>query len=190
LTISIVIPTVDGREKSLARCLAAYESTTPVEVQYLVFRNRPTCGIAWNEGIAQADGDFIHLSADDLEPQPGWYEAAWSKVNAGFLPAPRILKPDGSTESCGWDASEREDGQIAEFSRIPFAPKEWFWEMGPMLETHYMNDYFFGDLGRKIGIQTVIAREYLFVHHHEEVGRLDRLDEDWHAYNRALRKLT
>ena len=58
-----------------------------------------------------------------------------------------------------------------------------------MLETHYMNDYYFGDLGRKIGIETVVARDYLFVHHHEDVGRLGTLQHDWRVYRRAVRKL-
>jgi len=192
LKLSIVIPTVDGREKSFSRCMAAYADTIPmgVETQYLIFDNRPTCGIAWNEGIAKANGDYIHLSADDLEPLPGWYEAAVAKCEAGFIPSPRILKPDGSLESCGWDALEHADGEITPFSRIPFAPREWFERMGPMLETHYMNDYYFGDLARSVGIQSIIARDYLFIHHHEMTGRLDRLKEDWAAYDLALRNLT
>ena len=49
--ISIIIPTIDGRERSFSRCMAAYADTTPVPAQYLCFDNRPTCGIAWNEGI-------------------------------------------------------------------------------------------------------------------------------------------
>jgi len=187
--ISVVIPTITGRENSLARTIAAYNFTTNAKIEWLIYKDRPTCGIAWNEGIAEATGDYIHLSADDLEPQPGWYEAAWSKINHGFLPAPRILKPDGTLESCGWDDQERPDGTPEEFSRIPFAPKEWFWEMGPMLETHYMGDYYFGALGRRIGILTVIARDYLFIHHHEMTGRLNTLKSDWNEYERALRTL-
>lgn len=68
--ISVVIPTVAGREHSLERCLAAYRATADVEL--IVLADRQTCGVAWQEGIEQATGDYLHLSADDLEPHPGW----------------------------------------------------------------------------------------------------------------------
>lgn len=183
--LSIVIPTISGREHHLERCLDAY-STTTLDYETIIIRDRPTCGVAWNEGIAKAKGEFIHLSADDLEPHPGWIQAALAKTELGFVPAPRILKPTGELESCGWDDQERPDGSLTPYSRIPFAPKKWFDMIGPMLETHYMNDNYFSDRASFCGWQSVIARAYLFTHHWASEGRLDaRLKEDIKEYDRT-----
>jgi hypothetical protein len=43
---------------------------TPIEL--IVIKNEPTCGIAWQKGAEQATGDFLHFTADDLEPALGW----------------------------------------------------------------------------------------------------------------------
>lgn len=180
-----MIPTIKGREHHLERCLLAYTKTT-LDYEEIIIRDRPTCGIAWNEGIAQAKGQFIHLSADDLEPQPGWIQAALAKTERGFVPAPRILKPNGDLESCGWNDRERPEGSLTPYSRIPFAPREWFEKIGPMLETHYMNDNYFSDRALACGWPSVIAREYLFIHHWASQGRLDhRLSADIKEYDRT-----
>ena len=184
--ISIICPTIDGREHHYSRCHDAYLRTTP-DVEWIEVRNQDTCGIAWNIGIARAQGDIIHLTADDLEPQPGWYEAAQEKVEAGFLPAPLILREDGSIDSCGWDRRLRMDGEITEYTRIPFAPREWFDLIGPMLETHYANDHYFSVRAREIGLETVIARRYLFTHYWAKEGRLDhRMAPDHAIFEQAI----
>lgn len=134
--LTIVVPTVDGREHWLERCLASYFATTPEDTQILVYRNRATCGIAWNEGIAEAAGAYVHLTADDIEAHPGWWKPAISATDLGWLPAPRILNGDGSLQSCG-DADEQPDGTECEIARIPFASRAQLAQIGPMLDIHY-----------------------------------------------------
>lgn len=185
--ISVVVPTIAGREHHLERCEQAYCETAD-NFELIIVRDQPTCGVAWNIGIAEANGDIIHLTADDLEPRPGWLEAAMEKVEQGFLPAPRILKPNGELESCGWDNTEQEDGSPTYFTRIPFAPRQWFDDIGPMLETHYANDRYFSHQARTLGYETVIAREYLFIHHWATEGRLDhRMKADGKVFQRVIR---
>lgn len=188
--LSIICPTVDGREHHLARCKAAYELTTPVSFQWIQIHNQKTCGIAWNLGIAQATMDLIHLTADDLEPHPGWYEAAIEKVDRGLIPAPRILKPNGQLESCGWDNTEKPEDSITPYSRIPFAPKVWFEKIGPMLETHYANDHYFSHQALTLGWESVIARNYLFTHHWASAGRhgMARVKADQRTFEQAIRR--
>ena len=186
--ISIIIPTITGREHHLARCLHAYSETLdkcPHEI--IVIRDRPTCGIAWNEGIDRAKGDYIHLSADDLEPHEDWWLAAFVTCSHGHLPEARILNSDGSLHSCGFDATERDDGEIAAFGRIPFFPRDLLPVVFPIIETHYFTDVWVSAKARAAGVETVISRGYLFTHHWAQEGRLSRMQEDQRAYEAALR---
>lgn len=183
MNLSIVIPTVEGREKWLNNSLAAFERTDP-DAEVIVIRNKPTCGIAWNEGIEQATGDYILLSADDIEPANVFYlDAGMYWANKGYLPCARILNTDGSLQTCGNGPVEAETGQYCEFARIPFGTAEQVRAIYPILETHYATDMWFSYRGRILGWPTVVVREFCFYHHYANVGRVDdRLDEDMKVY--------
>src|SRR3990172_8698822 len=110
--LSIVIPTIAGREHWLRVALKTFEKTTPVSYETLIFKDRPVCGIAWNEGIEQARGDYILLAADDLEPLPGWYEAGLSSLERGDIPSARILNSNGSLQIMGDWIEEVEEERV------------------------------------------------------------------------------
>jgi hypothetical protein len=181
--ISVVIPTITGREHWLKRCTDAYTRTFgsfPHEL--IVIQDRPSCGIAWNEGIAQAKGNYIHLSADDLEPLAGWITPAILSVQRGELPAARILNPDGTLQSCGTDDQEHAEGEEAAVARIPFASAEQFEKIGPMMTEQYMGDYWFSHRGRLLGWPSKVVRDYSFIHHYAQEGRLNTLSRDIKRY--------
>lgn len=180
--ISVVIPTIAGREHWLERCLTAYENNTFHDWEPIVIRDKPACGIAWNEGIAKARGDYIHLSADDLEPLACWDKPAVESADRGELPAARILNTDGSLQSCGTDDQEHDEGEEAFVARIPFATREQFDLIGPMMENHYMGDYWFSHRGRQVGLRSVVRRRYTFYHHYAQEGRIDTLSADVRDY--------
>jgi glycosyltransferase involved in cell wall biosynthesis len=184
--ISVIIPTITGREHWLERCKAAYLATTPMfEYETIVLRDYPSCGTAWNKGIERAVGDYIHLTADDIEPLPGWWKPAIESADRGELPAARILNTDGTLQSCGTDANEHEEGEVATIARIPFATREQFEKIGPMLDIHYQTDQWFSHRGRICGYPTIVRRDYLFYHHFAPEGRLDhRLAADVREYHR------
>lgn len=184
--ISIVIPTIDGRERWLEKCLLSYQMNRPESSEILIVRNRRTCGIAWNIGLDHAEAPYIHLTADDIEAHPGWWEAAIKVVRRDQLPAPRILNPDGSLQSCG-DANEMENGEECEIARIPFASREQFDAIGQMFTRQYYGDNWFSHRGRQLGWPSIICREYLFTHHLAGEGRIDTLAEDGAAFFRARR---
>jgi GT2 family glycosyltransferase len=184
--ISIVLPTLTARREVgwTDRCLNAYRETTKgVEIEFHVYIDRPACGIAWNEGIAEAKGDYIHLSADDITPLPGWWQPAIKSVKQGQLPSARILNSDGSLQSCGTDDQEHADGEEAFVARIPFASREQFQRIGPMMDEQYMGDYWFSHQGRAVGYPSIVVREYAFVHHYAQEGRIDTLAVDVIAYH-------
>jgi hypothetical protein len=184
--ISIVIPTIAGREHWLQQCLDTYKGTCfgHVRTEYIVIKDRPACGIAWNEGIARAKGEHIHLTADDIEPLPGWWKPAIESVKRDELPAARILNSDGSLQSCGTDHHEHETGEEAFVARIPFATREQFARIGPMMNEHYMGDYWFSFRGREVGLKTVVQRDYAFIHYFAREGRIDTLAADVKTYKR------
>jgi hypothetical protein len=162
--ISVIVPTVQGREDFLARCELAYAAHT-TDYELIVVTDEATCGLAWNIGAAQAAGDYIHFSADDLEPHDGWWQAAKAVADDGFLPAPRILNTDGSLQSCGDWEREQETGTWTPFSRIPFLTRGQWERFGPSLPIHYYTDNWFSARGRGQGTETVVHRGYLFTHH-------------------------
>lgn len=181
--ISIVIPTISVRSHWLERCMEAYERTSAgAEHELIVVRDHPTWGSACNEGLPQARGDYVHLTADDVEPLDGWWQAAIAVCDAGMLPAPLILNSDGSLQSCG-GASIQPEGSVAEFTRIPFASREQIDAIGPLPPIHYYADNFFSLRGRRLAYQTVVAHGYSFIHHFAPEGRVDgRLYADAKAY--------
>jgi len=123
--ITVVIPTIAGREHWLARCVAAYEASC-VDCELIVIPDRGACGIAWQEGAEQASGAFLHFSADDLEPHVGWAEAAVECVESGAIPSPRILNSDGSLQSSGQWGVDLPAGTVTDIARIPFMSRaQW-----------------------------------------------------------------
>lgn len=188
--ILIVCPTVDGRDLSLARALDSYRQHTHRPFTWVSVPNRPTCGIAWNDGIAAAYAasqvwDWIHLTADDIEATPGWDDAAasWWHLHRQ-LPAPRILHTDGTLQSCGNDSTEQPDGTLTELTRVPFIPLELLPAVLPIIDTHYYTDSWVSYQARRHhGIETAVVRGYLLYHHFAQAGRLDdRLDADYQEF--------
>ena len=182
--ISVIVPTVPGREKHLEACLAAYDRyTTDFEVHVIV--GRPTCGEAWLAGADKAVGDYIHFSADDLEPFDGWWRAAVHVADTGFLPAPRILKADGTLETCGGSDGfgELPTGRQTDFTRIPFMARHQWNLIRPLVEgflvgAHYFTDNAVSWAGMQAGFPTVVHRGYSFTHHWAQAGRGAGMSED------------
>lgn len=184
--ISVIVPTIKGREHWLERCERAYCSTTE-DFEFIVLRDYATCGLAWNVGIEQAQGEYIHLSADDLEPHEGWSDYGILAVDAGIIPCPRILNPDGTLQSCGTFAEEAEDGTSSVVARVPFLTREMAEAMWPIMDNHYMGDHWITWKGNQLGWPTLVVRSMVFTHHFAMEGRIDSLAADVKAYHRATR---
>lgn len=184
--LTIICPTINGREHWLKRCRMSYLETGPDGAEFLILRNYPTCNEAWNIGVPQARGDYIHITADDIEAHPGWWEAGRRAVDLGFTPCPRILNSDGTLQSCGNDANEAPELSPSKVARIPLVKREWIEYFLPFPEIHYMGDYWLTAQLLKHNIRTLVVRDYLFTHGFAMEGRLNTLDSDISVYRRAL----
>jgi len=167
--VSVVLPTVAGRESLLAQTVAGYRETSPAEHEIIVVKGQPTIGDAWNAGAAMATGDYLHLSADDFIPSSGWFEAAADTWTQEGYPAPRILNPDGSLLSCGTLGNgtlmpECSTGTMCGASQIPFMRRDEWTRIGPSLPIHYTADDYLGYRARLAGFPCVVCRSYEFTH--------------------------
>lgn len=182
--VAVVIPTIAGREDHLERCLAAYDAERgpDLRVRAIVVRDAPTCGVAWQsacESIAASPlphPDFLHLTADDLEPAPGALLAAIEACTNGNLPAPHVLTADGLTQSAGgagdgvlWEQSHA--GRVSNWCAIPFLPWPAWRMVGPMIPLHYYTDDWFSYRCRMLGYKFRFTPDYRFTHYDAMVGR-------------------
>ena len=139
ILISVIIPTVPGREDHYDRCVDAYLHRTSSAFEFITERDHATVGLAWQAGAERAAGDYIHLTCDDLEPLDGWDRAAVTAADAGFVPAPRVTDA-GTGELQSWPAwgREHEDGTDAGFSAIPFLSRAMWEVVRPLFTGHYL----------------------------------------------------
>jgi Glycosyl transferase family 2 len=168
--ISVVVPTIPGREDHLARVIAAYEATTP-DLQLIVEHDHPTCAHAWNAGAARATGDYLHFGADDLVPAAGWWEPAVEAVDLGLMPAPRIVNADGGLDYCGEHGRELTDWRMVQMSVVPFFTAAQWRLIGPCLPIHYYSDNYLSWRAAQAGHPTVVRRGYQFTHWWAQAGR-------------------
>jgi hypothetical protein len=171
--LSVVVPTIEGREDSYLRCVNAYHDSLD-DGDYEIVRivgaaNWPT---ACNRGARRAIGDVLHFTSDDLEPLPGWHVDALALLaQADELPAPRVMN---YTADGVWDnACDGPDGALTHFTRIPIMRRDQYDRIGPWPEIDYGADVWLSEKGRVVGIQTRMVHSYSFIHHWNQVGRLD-----------------
>lgn len=177
MKVSIVIPTIKGREDLFDTTLAAYKKTKPktVEFEFIKPTGYSTIGEAWQVGALKASGQFTHLTADDISPQDGWLDAAINATNRNEWPCPRILNADGSLHSCGTLGGGMLLGECGDIecasSPFPFYRTERFVQLGPIPPIHYYADDYLGWKARRAGLIPTVCRDYLLVHQEGIGGR-------------------
>ena len=185
--ISIVIPTVTGREENYRTGFKAYIDTTKHlgDIEILTYANRETCGIAWQEGAEKFIGDYLHFTADDLIPHDGWADAAMKAADDGIIPMPTIYGPSGAIEELG--------PATVGCTRIPFCTREQWEKIGPMIPAHYYTDNYFSERAKRAGYLLQEVPEYAFTHTWAQPGRgagmkqQDRMVHDERLYGEALK---
>lgn len=167
--ISVVIPTVEGREKSLDRCVKAYEKTYD-DIEILVYPNTGhPCGEAWIKGGQDAKGDYIHITSDDAVPHKGWAEAAMECVDRGDIPAATVWGIPGGMFNTICHLLPR----MADVPNVlmPFLSREQF-ELGDwLLPIHYGTDDWVTYVARMRGMNVMRLDAYAFDHYAESAER-------------------
>lgn len=191
--ISVVLPTIDGREEAAERA----EDSFPQDCEVVICRSYQTCGAAWVAGAEQATGDFICFAADDHEVHPGFCEAMVEAAERDKHPAALVLMPDGSKQSCGGVGTDVcrgqcEDWQPVEWSPTPFIKRDWWEFIEPhadmLAQLHYSTDCLVSAVLAKHGIPSVFRKEAVITHHNAEPGRLNTAGSDawsFHEYRTA-----
>lgn len=189
--ISVIIPTIVGREGHFERCVAAYLSNSVNSVQLIVEGDHPSCGLAWQNGLKYAEGDYIHLTCDDIEPKPGWDVPAIEAVEAGFLPAPQCYTEDGTPDSAPKLGEVGKDWAVVHMSGLPFTSADQMSKIQPLLTCHYFTDDWVSWRGSRHGWLTRLRTDYAFIHHKAQVGRgagmseNERVEHDGQLYLQA-----
>ncbi len=181
MKVSIILPTVQGREAVFDQVIHALDETRPAgwEFDITVPENYPTVGEAWNAGYedADVDADYVFFLIDDLEPHPGWAETAARTVDAGYIPAPRQEYPDGRLESCGSMGfgvllPEAPDRTPCRNTGVFFVRPEWYELVGAFLPIHYSCDDDWSWRAALHDIRVLYRSGMRFTHHHEQRGAL------------------
>lgn len=181
MMLSVIVPTISGREESLARAVASYEATLEgVEHEIIVVKDESSWPRACNVGYIKSQGDVIHWTADDLEALPGWYNDIPAFLENDELPAPAVYdyRADGHFSN----AEDGPDGAKTWFTRIPLCRRDQAERIGLWPEIIYFADIWFSEKAREIGIETRLLYSYAFVHHWSGVGRVDskdNLEQSW-----------
>jgi hypothetical protein len=167
--ISVIIPTVDGREDHFERCWQAYRDCAggAYELNLIIERNHPTCGAAWQAGLDRAStrARYFHFTCDDIEPHPGWAQPAVEAADLGFLPAPQVYAPDGYPQSCPQVGVVGRDWAEVSMTALPFVSRAQLEKIVPLLTCHYYTDDWFSYRGSRQGWRSRLRTGYSFTHH-------------------------
>jgi hypothetical protein len=190
--ISIVIPTIPGREDFYNRNLMAYKERTHVPFEVITAYAFRSVGLAWQAGAEATKGRYIALSCDDLEIQEGWDEPAMACCDAGQFPAPRVTNgTTGAEESRPVWGAFTQDGTDTGISVVPFMSREQYEKISPFFTAHYYTDDFISDRARANGWPSVQVNAYHFKHFWAQHGRgagmteNERMVQDQQLYNQA-----
>lgn len=189
--LSIIVPTITGREHWLERAEKGFRRRIPERTNYewIVVKDEDGCGRAWNVGFGEATGDYLCFAADDLEPAwTGWIPAAIKVISEGKIPCATILNSDSSLQACGDSyTNEFPDGAPAHIARVPFLSREQAEAIFPIIETHYFTDNYVSWAAERAGWPTVVCNNLCFFHHYAREGRNEvRYEADRAVYEAAM----
>jgi hypothetical protein len=193
--VTVIVPTIDGRQDHMARCTAAYFNCAhgSYELDFIVMHNFPTCGHGWQAGLSSVQGQYVHFTCDDIEPRPGWAQPAIEAVERGFLPAPQVYDPQGTPQSYPLWGHVGQDWAEVNMTTLPFVSRAQLEKIVPLFTSHYFSDDWFSYRGRKAGWPSRLRTGYSFTHHwaqHQRGAGMtegQRLNYDRVLFDQAVR---
>ena len=174
MLISVVLPTIKGREARFEQTREAYlrDSGYPVPIELIIERDHPTVGCAWQAGAERAVGDYIHLGNDDCEPRPGWWQPAIEACDQGMIPSPMVVNAaTGMPEAMPLWGLIAPDWTQVSCAIIPFVSRAQWEAVRPLFLGHYYADNFLTIRAKWAGWPCVLRHGYAFTHHWAMEGR-------------------
>lgn len=167
--ITVIIPTVSGRERYLTECIASYETNTRATVEFQVHKDLPGVAYGWQRGAEAARGRWLHMTNDDAEAKPGWDVPAIEMAERGIQPCPRLFNPDGApwgNAPADRDPFNMAHGTVVPMSSMPFLNRDWWPSITPLPPgMHYFTDNWVSWRLELIGIPSAVCHGYDFIHH-------------------------
>jgi hypothetical protein len=203
--VSIVIPTVDGREAYLGKCVKYYTERTDADVELIIERNLFSGGLAWQVGSEKATGDYLHLTNDDIVPGEDWLSHCVQSCEVGNVPVVCVVWgtaevfdennnpiPGNPTNqyTTHFEGHHKiqPNGKLAklknesEYPSLPFCSMEQWQNIAPMIPTQYATDKWFGYRAKLAGYPNECV-ESKFYHYVASEGR-DGMIDGWLGQDR------
>lgn len=157
--LSVLIPSVGGREEMIDQVRAAIEEQLPDAEILTVY------GYSWGEGLNQlmrvAKGNYISCCCDDTVPLPGWFDAGRAMLDEGFEPASRYLRPDGTPLHA---VDELPHGEEIPWCRSFLLTPQMYREVGPFIDATWYADWDYSERLVKAGIRILACDGFSFTH--------------------------
>lgn len=192
--ISVIVPTVTGREECFEKCASAYSrlAVGAYELEFIKELDHPAVGPGWQAGWEKSTGDYIHLSCDDIVPREGWHLPAVQTCDEGCLPAPQVYGIGGEPQSHPRPGVVGEDWTQVHMAALPFAGRAVMQRhIAPLFTAHYFTDDFFSWRASQAGIKTFLRTGYAFDHswnqHRRGAGMTEhqRMHNDQRLFDKA-----
>lgn len=178
-TISLVIPTINGREASFERTVRSYAENRDRNgpgVLVTTRMNFPSIGAAWVDVLPTLTTDLAHLGTDDVTAECRWQEAVVTEWEEnGGLAVPLMLKmPEGTLESHGAHGVMHTERTEVGWVGVPIIPSCCYDEGALALAAcgspHYYSDNILCDVMRSHGHQLIALPSYRLGHWWEGGG--------------------
>lgn len=168
--ISVIIPTIPGREELLRACLASFTEHTPSELLHrVIIPNSPSCGEGWTRGVEKARGDYLLLAADDVEAWPGWYEGACRPFTC-----PVLYWPNGTLQGAGGHHRTFTNGQTAANVAFPLIQREVWDAVQPIPPLNHFCDIWITEEAQRHGYSPIVDWRCRLTH--KVIGGYDESD--------------
>jgi len=187
--LTVVLPTITGREESLQETIDSYDQTLVGEdYDIIVIQDGPTWPDACNEGYEKSDSPYVLFGADDLDALEGWWQFGKAALieRPKELPAPRVYDNHGPEGTRQWaNAIDGEDYELTHFTRVPLMSREQWEIVGVWPSIGYYADMWVSEKAKTLGIRTRMVHGFDFFHRWSQIGRIDgdkaQMDEyGWH----------
>lgn len=124
-SLTLVVPTIDGRELSLQRTLRSYSTNTSMPYVVKVGHNYSSIGKAWADILPELTTDIAHLGTDDVTAESRWAkEIRWEWDEHAGLAVPLMMRMPGETlESHGaWGVMHADRTEVP-WCGVPIIPR-------------------------------------------------------------------